>query len=233
MMCQAAVCCENSESCIHHVPVFEKLSPDQKELLTSIAKSAPFTKGSYVFHEGEQSESLYVLSHGLVKLTKIADNGREHILRFLFPGDFFGQFALLQDKQHYASAEVLEPSVICRLHKDDFRPLLESHPQLSYSFLLAMSDQLQQADEWAGAMHVMDVEQRLAMMIVHYWRKQSADGYRVILPAAKKELSSMIGTTPETLSRKLTQWVNDGIIHMKLRTLDILAPDRLIELSTQ
>lgn len=231
-MCQAAVSCDKSMSCIHHVPVFEKLSPDQKELLTLIAQSAPHARGSFVFHEGEQSESLYVLSQGLVKLTKVSDNGREHILRFLFPGDFFGQFELLQDKQHYATAEVLEPSVICRLHKDDFRPLLENHPQLSYSFLLAMSEQLQQADEWAGAMHVMDVEQRLARMIVYYWQKQDPDGCRVVLPAAKKELSSMIGTSPETLSRKLTQWVNQGIIHMNLRTLNILDPDRLIELST-
>ncbi|MNH87475.1 Anaerobic regulatory protein [compost metagenome] len=230
-MCQAAECCEDSVSCIHHVPVFQKLSLDQKKLLTSITQSTPLPKGSYVFHEGEQSESLYVLSQGLVKITKITDNGREHIIRFLFPGDFFGQFALLQDKQHYASAEVLEPSVICRLHKDDFRPLLESHPQLTYSFLLAMSEQLQQADEWAGAMHVMDVEQRLAMMIVYYWRKQDPKGYRVVLPAAKKELSSMIGTSPETLSRRLAGWVNDSIINMNHRTIQILDPERLIELS--
>ncbi|WP_433942855.1 Crp/Fnr family transcriptional regulator [Paenibacillus sp. SN-8-1] len=232
-MCQVAVCCEDSVSCIHHVHVFQKLSLDQKKLLTSIAQSAPLTKGSYVFREGDRSECLYVLSQGLVKLTKIADNGREHILRFLFPGDFFGQFALLQDKQHYASAEVLESSVICRLHKDDFRPLLESHPQLTYSFLISVSEQLQQADEWAGAMHMMDVEQRLAMMIVYYWRKQDPKGHQVILPAAKKELSAMIGTSPETLSRKLTQWVSDGIIAMNQRTIQILDPDRLIELSTQ
>ncbi|MNT59227.1 transcriptional activator FtrB [compost metagenome] len=96
-----------------------------------------------------------------------------------------------------------------------------------------MSEQLQQADEWAGAMHVMDVEQRLAMMIVYYWRKQDPEGHRVVLPAAKKELSSMIGTSPETLSRKLTCWVNDSIINMNHRTIHILDPERLIELSTQ
>lgn len=230
-MCESAKCCDSSRSCISQVPVFQNLSLDEEQLLSSITSSIYLTKGSYVFHTGEQSDALFVLHEGLIKLTKTSDHGKEHVLRFLFPGDFLGQFALFQQKNHYATAEVLEPSVICRLHRKDFLPLLERQPQLTYSFLLALSEQLQQADEWAGAMHVLDVEQRLAKMLLYYWRKQGLPETGLQLPAAKKELSAMIGTTPESLSRKLTQWVQSEIIGMKNRTIQILDLEYLNRLS--
>lgn len=53
-----------------------------------------FKKGEFVFHEGERSETLFVLNEGTVKISKLDESGRKQVLRFLFPGDFFGDFAL-------------------------------------------------------------------------------------------------------------------------------------------
>ncbi len=230
----------HKDSCIRQVPVFLAL-PDQELLkVESIIESEYYTKGSVVFREGEQSESLFVVNNGLIKLTQTSKEGKQHILRFLFPGDYFGQFALLHNKQHYATAEVVEGGYICRMRREDFMPLLASNAGLAFSFLKSVSEQLQQADELAGALHIFEAEKRLARLLLHLYSRQSLSSggeeeYPMLhLPAAKKEFAAMIGTTPETLSRKLNQLESLGLIRVNNRTvmiLDILALSRIAEIS--
>jgi CRP/FNR family transcriptional regulator len=79
---------------------------------------------------------------------------------------------------------------------------------------------------------VLDVEQRLAKLLVHCQDKPGTSlSSDVILPASKKDLSAMLGTSPETLSRKLAHWVQAGIISMRHRTIKVLDPERLVRLS--
>lgn len=168
------MCCEKENcsihnGCVHRVPIFAHLTEPEINLLQGVILSQTYGKGDFVFQEEEQSESLFVLNEGLIKLSKVADNGKEHIIRFLFPGDFFGQFALLQEKQHYANAEVIEPAVVCQIHRNEFKPLLEQ--------------------------------------------------------------ALMIGTTPETLSRKLSPFESLSLIQMNKRFITILDPPALQQLA--
>ncbi|MNE51761.1 transcriptional activator FtrB [compost metagenome] len=106
-------------------------------------------------------------------------------------------------------------------------PLLASNAGLAFSFLMSVSEQLQQADELAGALHIFEAEKRLARLLLHLYSRQSLlsggeKEYSLHLPAAKKEFAAMIGTTPETLSRKLNKLEHMKIIRMNNRTVTIL-----------
>ncbi len=223
---ECTVC--NSHSCVSQVPVFKNLSDEELIMVEAIVESSHYAKGSLVFREGEESDSLFVVKSGLIKLTQSNKEGKQHILRFLFPGDYFGQFALLHHKQNYVTAEVVESGSVCRMHRKQFVPLLENNAALAFSFLMSMSEQLHQAEELAGAMHIYDVEKRLARLLLYlHNRNQSDDSSRVQgssidLPAAKKEFAAMIGATAETLSRKLNYLESMGIITVRKRTVDIL-----------
>src|SRR5690606_3457360 len=92
-------------ACIHRVPVFQNLTQDETQLLSTVIQSNRYEKGQFVFREGDKSNCLFVLHKGLIKITIVSDLGKEHIVLFLWPGDFFGQSALLQEKSHYANAE--------------------------------------------------------------------------------------------------------------------------------
>ncbi|WP_249900940.1 Crp/Fnr family transcriptional regulator [Paenibacillus sp. PK3_47] len=205
--------------------------------MESIIESNYYAKGSVVFREGEPSESLFVVKSGLIKLTQTNKEGKQHTLRFLFPGDYFGQFALLHNKQNHVKAEVIEGSDVCRLHRKDFLPLVERNSALAFSFLMSMSEQLQQAEELAGAMHIFEVEKRLARLLVQLLsRKQSglipqSLEMSIELPAAKKEFAAMIGTTAETLSRKLNKLESLHIIEMRKRTVEVLDIQALYQMA--
>ncbi|AIQ49572.1 hypothetical protein R70723_29630 [Paenibacillus sp. FSL R7-0273] len=231
----------HKDSCVRQVPVFVALPDQELHKVESIIESEFYGKGNVVFREGEQSDSLFVVNNGLIKLTQTSIEGKQHILRFLFPGDYFGQFALLHNKQHYATAEVVESGYICRMRREDFMPLIASNAGLAFSFLKSVSEQLQQADELAGALHIFEAEKRLARLLLHLYAKQSlstggGEGQPMLhLPAAKKEFAAMIGTTPETLSRKLNQLERMKLIQVNNRSvtiLDLLALSQIAEITS-
>lgn len=210
-----------SHSCLSSVPIFAGLKEDEIALLHPLMRTTQFKKGEPVFHEGEHSASLFVLNRGIIKLTKLENNGKEHILRLLFPGDFFGQSALLQEKPHYASAYAVEETRICLIHRNDFLNVLRSNPDTAAGFMAALSGQLEEADGWAAVLTLLEADRRLARMLL-YFRDKSAPGTAQFkLPVSKKELAGMVGTTPETLSRKLAQMSIDGILSVSQRTLHI------------
>lgn len=233
MKCSAC----GANSCIREVPVFRGLPEVERKAVEAIVDTRHYMRGSVIFREGEPSDSLYIVRSGLIKLTQGSKEGKQHVLRFLFPGDYFGQFALLHQKKNYVNAEVVEGGGICRIHRDDFLPLLEQSAALSYRFLMSLSEQLHQADEQAGAMHILEVEKRLARLILYLYSRDDAEshvpeGNPVIqLPAAKKEVAAMIGTSAETLSRKLGKFEAGRMIAMRRRTVEILDMGALRELA--
>jgi CRP-like cAMP-binding protein len=209
--------CHHHDTCIRRVPIFQVLTDSEADSLHRLIRVRHYEKKSLIFQEGEQSDTLYIVNKGIIKITKVSEAGKEQILRILFPGDFFGQFALLQNKRHYANAEVIEKADVCLIQKDDFKALIESNPQMAYKLLLTMSERLYQADEWTGSISLLDVEKRLAKTLLLFYDRMQAKENTFQLPIDKKDFASLIGTTAETLSRKLAHFESLQLIELEGR----------------
>jgi CRP-like cAMP-binding protein len=224
MPCEHNSC---NHSCVHHVPIFKELTSDDIQLVATAIQSKRYNKGDYIFREGENSNKLYIVNEGIIKIAKLSDQGKQQIIRFLFPGDFFGLFALLQEKRHYADAEVLDDAMICVIEKQHLTSIMERNPRMAYQFLVAVSERLGQADEWLGTISLMETEQRLAKLLILFYDKNN-NKPDIQLPVQKKELASLLGTTPETLSRKLSLFEDQGLIKVARSYIHILQP-RLLQ----
>ncbi|MCM2533928.1 Crp/Fnr family transcriptional regulator [Neobacillus pocheonensis] len=225
-------CCTQESSCIASVPVFNGMSEADLQVLQKVTRSRSFNKGDFIFHDGESSKSLFVVNKGLIKLTKLSAEGKEQIVRLLFPGEFFGLFSLLRDAKHYVNAEAVCQTIICNIDKKDFLKTMEANSDLSFRFLLSLSDRLYEADESVGFLGLMEVEQRLARALILFHEKMNAQNGTFSLPISKKDLASFIGTTPESVSRKLLTFMSQELIRMDgRRQIQILELDQLKEIA--
>lgn len=221
-------CCSHESACITTVPVFKGMPEPELLQLQKVTRSRTFQKGEFIFREGERSETLLIVNEGLIKLTKTSVDGKEQIVRLLFPGDFFGLYALLRDEQHYMNAEALTPTGICFIDKKDFLETMAKNAEMSFRFVVALNDRLYEADESVGFLSLMDVEERLARALLLFSDKMNAGHGAFTLPISKKDLASFIGTTPETVSRKLLSFVSQEIIELNgQREIRILDQERL------
>ncbi|MBR2564510.1 MAG: Crp/Fnr family transcriptional regulator [Paenibacillus sp.] len=217
---------ERNTACFSKVSLFQHLETTEAELLTSLLHTRKYNKGEYVVQEGEHSDTLFVIHQGSVKLTKYNENGKEHIIRFLFSGDFFGQDSLLHQAPHPCNAEVLEESIICSIRKQDFDQLLERDPKLAYHFLLVITRLLSEADEWNSSLSSMTTEQKIAKLLLDFHSRNHAT-HEIRLPVFKKDMALLLGITPETFSRKLNILQHQRLLQVNGNEIRILQLQQL------
>lgn len=210
---------------VRTVPLFAGLPEDVQEQVAAAAVTRRYQRGERIYGPGDRT-GLFVVHHGLVKVHRISESGNEQLIRLMSPGDFLGETALLADTTADHFAVALQPSELCMLGRDRFSELLRHHPSVATQMLQTVSTRLAVAEQMLSALSGQSVGQRLAQHLVLLSDEAGSAAFR--LPATKKELASYLGTTPETLSRRLGALQEAGIIRLgPSRQVKVLDLERL------
>jgi CRP/FNR family transcriptional regulator, dissimilatory nitrate respiration regulator len=212
------------------IPLFSGLSEDQLKILSSIAVRLTFKRGDMIFHDGDKGDGIYIVETGKIKVFKLSLDGKEQILHIFGPGHTFGEVPVFQGKSFPASSMTLEPSNIVFLPRDRFVALITTTPALSMNMLADLSKRLRAFTIQIEALSLKEVPARLAAYLLTLSKEQK-NPVQVRLPISKAQLSNLIGTTPETISRMLKKMGDTGLILVQTKTIDILDKEGLIELS--
>jgi len=219
---------DKKQMCISKVPIFNHLEEKEMREILKQSQQMIFEKGEIIYHEADPLEYLYIVHRGRVKIYKLFESGKEQLLRILEPGEFLGQLALFTEKVMDSYAEAIEKSEICAIHRDDIQELMKTHPTIPLKILSEFSERLDETEYLVGQLSARDVETRTASYLVKL--AEDTNTLNVILPMSKKDLASYLGTTQETISRRLSYFQTEGWIkqvgHRKINILDL---DALLE----
>jgi CRP/FNR family transcriptional regulator len=164
------------------------------------------------------------VSKGKIRIYRLSESGKEQLLRVLHPGDFTGELALFSEKIHEAYADAMEETNICILKRSDLQSLLLKYPSISIKVLVEFSNRLEQSEKQATRFATEKVETRIALYLAECIDAES-HSKEITLPMSKKDLASYLGTTPETISRKLFELEDEGYIkqktHKRIEILDL------------
>lgn len=97
-----------------------------------------FKKNSTIFVENMQGESMFFITSGRVKMTRMVAEGVERILVELVSGNCFGELALVNGGAREVTARVVEDADIYKLSRESFERLFRDHPTIAGSFLLVL-----------------------------------------------------------------------------------------------
>lgn len=219
---------DKKQMCISKVPIFNHLEEKEMREILKQSQQMIFEKGEIIYHEADPLEYLYIVHRGRVKIYKLFESGKEQLLRILEPGEFLGELALFTEKVMDSYAEAIEKSEICAIHRDDIQELMKTHPTIPLKILSEFSERLDETEYLVGQLSARDVETRTASYLVKL--AEDTNTLNVILPMSKKDLASYLGTTQETISRRLSYFQTEGWIkqvgHRKINILDL---DALLE----
>lgn len=217
--------------CVRLVPIFEGLSEADQHRIAETAVTRHFEPRAQVYGAGERT-GLHIVHRGQVKAYRLTDAGSEQLVRLLFPGDFLGEAALLADtvSDHFAVAT--RRSEVCSVPRAGMRRLLVERPAVALQMLHTVSKRLALAEEMLAAVTGQSVGERLAQQLLHL--ADEAGSARFRLPTSKKDLASYLGTTPETLSRRLGSLQSAGVIRVgPQRSVEVLDRSRLQQMTTR
>jgi CRP/FNR family transcriptional regulator len=163
-----------------------------------------------LYPQGSDDPPLTIVHRGRVKLVRISPAGHEQMLRVLGPGDVVGETAFLTSSPADHVATTLEETEVCELHRSDARRLLERFPSVSNRLLVELARRLESTERHLSRLTSQDTRQRIVAHLL-----EVADGRTEFrLPTTKRDLASLVGTTPETLSRQLAALQDRGWIRL-------------------
>ncbi|NLO09452.1 MAG: Crp/Fnr family transcriptional regulator [Clostridiales bacterium] len=203
----------NHDSCINLVPIFNHLDDNQKDEILGLIKPLKVKKGEMIYRAGELSDSLYIVSSGKIKIYRLSESGKEQLVRILREGDFTGELALFSETLHEAYAEAMLDTWMCTIRRADLQELLIKYPSISLKLLSEFSIRLETSEKQTARFATEKVETRIALFLAEH-----AEDHEVLtfkLPMSRKDLASYLGTTPETISRKLLELEEAGLILQK------------------
>jgi CRP-like cAMP-binding protein len=209
---------------------FSKLAPGDLQFIQSHKTVQYFKKGTKIFLEGGKPQGVFCVSSGYLKIFKNGSDGREHITRLAFPGEFVGLKAMLTATPYSVSAQTLDDSVLCFINKIEFLDLAHKYPEFTQSLISRLSQQLVDAEAKLILLAHKPVRERLAETLLNlYLRKKSEASGReeMYLNLSRQDIANIIGTAPETVIRLLGELKKHRIISMKGRKIFIHLPGQL------
>jgi CRP/FNR family transcriptional regulator len=202
------------EPCVRLVPVFAGLSDDEQAEVGRFARPVQVSAGDVVARTGERASRLFVVHSGRVKVRRMSAAGRESIVRIAGPGEVTGEETFLTGAPPDADTVAVEDSRLCAFDHDDLGRLLGRMPGIGVGMLRALADKLTSAERMVAALTSSDVGARVAAYLLDLPTTWEDGRAHVRLPVPKNQVAAYLGTTPETLSRRLATLEHDGLIEL-------------------
>jgi len=118
-------------------PSFPGLMPEDLADLFQRATLRTCQKNTIVVSEGDESDTVYFVLSGRLKVFLSDAQGKEVVINTLGAGEYFGEMSL-EPGGRSASVMALEPSRMAAVRMADFRTFLLDHPEFLRSDRLAV-----------------------------------------------------------------------------------------------
>ncbi len=215
---------------LQRVPAFSTLADDDLARVAEVTVPRTFHAGEFVFREGDQSDTCYVVRTGRVRAVREHSDGRSITLATFGPGEIFGELAIFDDERRSATVETLEETELIAILAGDMRRMLREHSDIAVKLLAALSRRLRETNERLTRQSFQTVQSRVAAVLaelVAAERSQGAGEGDILITATQSDLAQLAGSSRESASRFLAVLERAGIITQGRGKLTVHEPAAL------
>jgi CRP/FNR family transcriptional regulator, cyclic AMP receptor protein len=214
--------------------MFCNLDADALAAFETIGVQATLPRGAKLFQEDTPSSGVFVICTGHVKLLSTSKEGRTLILKIAMPGDVLGLGAVISGSAYEVTAEVIEPTEIKSIRRQEFLSFLQKHGQASLHAAKSLAEEYKAAFFDARRLALSgSAAGRLASVLLDWGRASSCGKpeMRFTMALTHEELANLVGSSRETITRMLGRFKRDKLIQMRGASILILSPEKLEQLS--
>jgi CRP/FNR family cyclic AMP-dependent transcriptional regulator len=192
------------------VPLFQGVQESDLRALAERTVSRSYPKQAIIVHEGDESDSLYLILAGRVKIFLSDDNGKELILAVKGPGQYFGEM-VLDEQPRAASVITLEPAQFAVLSRADFKAFLLKHAEVALQLIQNLIHVARGLNQNVRSLAMLDVYGRVARMLLELAVER--DG-KMVIPErlTQKDLAARVGASREMINRILRDLTTGGYV---------------------
>jgi len=209
-------------------PLFAGMAEEQFEKVLQMAYLQRFPPQVQLIGEGDPADFLHIVVEGTVELYGTS-NGRETTMALLRPISTFILAAVLKDAFYLMSARTLSRSRVLMIPAENIRNVMEADPAFARAMILELAGGFRSAVKALKDQKLRSGVERLANYLLRAEEQSGGNGI-VELTEDKRTLASLLGMTPENLSRAFGTLRKHGV-EVRGAKISLTNRDELVQLA--
>lgn len=214
---------EEVEYYLNRYGLNEVLTAEIKDQLKLIR----YQPGQHIVRSGELLDRFYFFVEGKGKVYSLLENGKSLLVRFYNPLELVGEVELFSDRSSVCNLQAITEVVCLEISSKAMLEACRADAKLMEYFCRSLSDKLQNFNISSAINLTYPLENRLAGYLV------SVTTVDNIYTDKLTELADLLGTSYRHLTRTIRDFIDEGIISRKGRSMEILDWNKLKELARE
>ena len=203
---------------------FPGLSPDElEEVKRYIAFEKRIEKGQIFLFEGDQSEYMYFIISGAVKVYKRSVDGKEQILNIASTGESLNDVSTFDGGACAMDMLAMTPVRLYAIRKKDVKSLFTKYPRVALNVAGVLAAKVRRDSSLVEVLSFDLVISRLARLIL----KQSDAGESLLPLFTQQDLAAMVGASRVVVNRSLKAMEEKRAIRLERRRIVITDEEAL------
>lgn len=188
-------------------------------------------KGQLVYAMGDPTGHVFFLRRGKIAISVVSNDGREHRLGTVEPGEMFGELCFCDIRARQDQAVALVASEVVAIQMDDLLDALTATPRGVAVLLGTLCARLADAQAQIQRLAFHTVPQRVGLLLLSLTRQDAvqSDGGRIIpRPPTHEEIAQSVSASRELVSATLSGFRRLGLVRYRRRSAMVVYPDALM-----
>jgi CRP-like cAMP-binding protein len=217
-----------------HANFLSSLSPDETRDLLSCARRILLKPREHLFRAGDQSNDVYIVAEGCVRLFQVTPTGKETILWINFPGELFGMAEIWSGESRQVYAVANDATRIHSIRRQDFIKFLGAHPEAAMKAIGILSARVRALGHTLGGLASDNVETRIARLLMRFAAISStsrcaiASGELCVnVRLRHQDIANLVGASRQTVTTTLLDLRRQGTIRIVNHHIHIVRSEDL------
>ncbi len=175
-----------------------------------------------LIQEGDDSDGLFIVLSGRVKVYVANESGKEAVLNEHGPGEYIGELAL-DGLGRSASVMTMEPTTCAVVSGARLREFIVEHPDFAVHLIHKLAGRLRALTVFAKGMALEDVYGRVANLLR---RMAHSEGGRLVVPErlTQQDIADRVGASREMVNRIFKELMAGGYVAVHAGHVTLLKP---------
>jgi CRP/FNR family transcriptional regulator len=188
--------------------------------LLPCSRIAEFKKGQVIYSQDQPSTSIYLVIEGKVKVSRMADDGRQVLVDIYQADEFFGESALLDLPRRSEQAMALETTRLMAWSTAEIEDMVTKRPRLAVALLQIMATRSMDFTQRIESLSVDNISRRLARSLIRFAGRLGTggdNGSARMAPLTHELLAQYVGTSREIVTHYMNQFRKEGYLEYSRR----------------
>ncbi len=213
-----------------------ELPSSSLESLAAIARERTVDKGEYLFHKGDPSTALLVITEGTLQAVSTSYEGQDLVFGEFGPGGVIGELTVIDAAPRSASIRAVVKSALLTIGRDEFLAAARQDPELGLGLALICAKRARRLSTWAEGASFADTVGRLAAVLVELTEAaqggdatsaESTTPALVKLKLTQQSLADQLGVTRESTNKALRSLESEGLVALGRGSVTVTDLDEL------